>query len=457
MSASPARYVTFRASGRLQALAADAVREVVRLPHLTRIPNAPSGVMGLANVRGAALPVLSVAALQGKSGSGGEHVLVLDRDHPFGLLVDEVRELVDTKGRTRALDIQALVAPVFRQTSATVARARTPAASAPQERSTVATLDVLSLIVGGQDFALPLHQVVEVIAAPDTVTRLPDADAAVVGTIDHRGELLPLLSLARLLGFGGEVTSKLSRIVVAMLRGHRIGLAVDAVRSVIRIAEADVDPVPTVIARRASEARIQAIGRLEGGRRLVSILAADRLFDESLTAHLVERRVTHTEGGDVMASETMEQFLIFRLGAQTFGLPASAVEEIVRLPETLTRLPRAPAFVEGVMNLRGHALPVIDQRRRFGQEAGVDRRRRALVVRLGTLQAAFVVDEVIDIHRFAGDSLAPAPDLSDGTRLFDRTAIMPGGAIVLLIEPAALLDSTERDILGGLQSDGAGA
>ena len=59
------------------------------------------------------------------------------------------------------------------------------------------------------------------------------------------------------------------------------------------------------------------------------------------------------------------QFLVFRLGAEEFGLPIAAVDEVAAAPEKITRLPKTPKFLEGVVNLRGDVLPVIDQRRRF--------------------------------------------------------------------------------------------
>ena len=64
-----------------------------------------------------------------------------------------------------------------------------------------------------------------------------------------------------------------------------------------------------------------------------------------------------------------EQFIIFRLGDQDYGLPIAAVDEIARPPERIARLPKAPAFVDGVMNLRGAAVPIIDLRRRFEIES----------------------------------------------------------------------------------------
>ena len=75
---------------------------------------------------------------------------------------------------------------------------------------------------------------------------------------------------------------------------------------------------------------------------------------------------------DIATASTVQddlQLVIFRLGAEEFGVPIMAVQEIVRVPEQLTKVPRTPAFVEGVINLRGAVLPVIDQRSRLGLPA----------------------------------------------------------------------------------------
>ena len=69
--------------------------------------------------------------------------------------------------------------------------------------------------------------------------------------------------------------------------------------------------------------------------------------------------------------------LVFRLGSDEFGLPIDTVVEVAQVPAQITRIPKTPKFLEGVINLRGEVLPVVDQRRRFDMpkldntEAGV--------------------------------------------------------------------------------------
>lgn len=148
-----------------------------------------------------------------------------------------------------------------------------------------------------------------------------------------------------------------------------------------------------------------------------------------------------------------ERFLVIRLGDETYGLPITAVDEVVRFPATLTRLPRAPDYVQGVMSLRGRIIPIIDQRRRFSVTGeGSGDARRIVVVTLGALQAGFTVDAVSRILEVDADALMPAPELVDeGGRLFDRAVKTDReGDVILLIDPRALLDRAEADLLRDL-------
>jgi purine-binding chemotaxis protein CheW len=115
-----------------------------------------------------------------------------------------------------------------------------------------------------------------------------------------------------------------------------------------------------------------------------------------------------------------ERFVVIRLGDERYGLPIAAVDEVVRLPDTLTRLPKAPAYVSGVMNLRGkrhpgdRPAPALLGRRREGWHPV------SSWCHPGALQAGFAVDGVAHPGGRA-DDLLPAPELSDdGGRLFDR-------------------------------------
>ena len=306
---------------------------------------------------------------------------------PVGLLVDEVSALArrseanaaaSTWTRLLARDFSALGAGGVGPDRHAVTAIAAAGTARPSRRGD--ELVLIGFELAGQEYALPLDKVVEVTALPAPCRRTcRGTDRAMVGVTAWRGGLLPLVSLRVLLGLPAEgVDPRHARVVVTRVGSALVGLVVDEMKAILRVPRDAIDPVPPVLTRGKGEARIEAICRLEGGRRLVSVLAPARLFDSETAARIL----ADAEGGAAQMSNTetaddaVEQFVIFRLGDEHYGLPILSVDEIVRRPDQLTRVPRAPAFVEGVMNLRGKIVPVIDQRQRFGV-AGEAARRRA--------------------------------------------------------------------------------
>jgi len=455
--------VTFSVAGDRYAIEATLVREVIRPPRLTRVPHAPAGLLGLGNLRGAVLPVVSLGALLGKSGTGTGRVIVLEQADPVGVMVDEVSAVMQGQEAAigargaHAIDLAGMVAASFGAAGTIPKRVHLGAVSAAARASVaVDEVGLLAFAVGGQEFALPLAQIEEVIALPDDITIIPEADQLVVGTISRRERLLPLLSLRHLLGMAATGQQERSRVVVARIGRGRVGFVVDSIRSLLRVPESDIDAVPAILTRGAGEAKIQAIARLEGGSRLVSVLAAEHLLRGDLTRHL---QAAAGQEDDMTATidGAIEQFLVFRIGEQDFGLPIGVVDEVTLYPDKLARLPRAPKFVQGVMNLRGAVIPVIDQGLRFQGSATAGKRRRVIVVSLGDIKAGFAVDAVAEVLSVPAASLRAAPELgTEGTRIFDRVAnLAADGRMILIVEPQELLDRAERDMLGAMATDRA--
>ena len=431
------------------------------MPRLSRVPHAPSALLGLGNLRGQAVPILSLSHMMGADSLAARRVIVIDAGEPIGIAVDSVAQVVanDDVPADHRIDIHALIAEnmsgqVVRKTRGQIVTPRR------EETSSADRLSLVSFAVGTQEFALPLAAVLEVIRLPSDIALVPHSDEAVVGSTLLREALLPLLSLAALLGLPPSEIGTRSRIVVVAIGQHRVGLVVDAMRGILQVPEADIDPIPQVLSRGGAEARIQAICRIAGEKRLVSVLAADQLLRDDITARLLKSSAEDRQDMAVeKADGGSEQFLFFRIGAEEFGLPLGSVEEVVSLPSKLTPLPRAPAFVQGVMNLRGQVIPVIDQAKRFSGAASTGVKRRVVVVRLGDMQAGFIVDAASEILRVPLDALRDAPDLGgEGTKVFDRVANLPDQEkIVLIISPRELLDRAERDLLASIAKQDATA
>jgi purine-binding chemotaxis protein CheW len=415
--------------------------------------------------------VVSLGALLGEDAQADTtRVVVLRRDPPIGLAVDSIealkaseddaaeiqhgRLLLDDAGGARWFDLDAALQDRFSAFRA-IRRAPERELAASPTVAAVSDLAFLGFVLAGQDYAVPLDAVAEVMAVPKAIAAMPRTEAVLIGVFELRDEVLPVVSLRALLGLDDRDVQADDRVVVVRIGGHRLALRVDRISVILRASRDAVGPAPTLFNRASGEARIDSVLRLPDGRGLVSILAPERILaDERVSQLLAE---TSDQKDTAMASTTSatarERFLVIRLGDETYGLPIAAVDEVVRLPETLTRLPKAPAYVQGVMSLRGKVIPVIDQRRRFsvaGEAAG--EARRVVVVTLDGLQAGFSVDAVARILEVEVDDLMPAPELSDdGGRLFDRAVrVEREGDVILLIDPRALLERAEADLLRDL-------
>lgn len=108
------------------------------------------------------------------------------------------------------------------------------------------------------------------------------------------------------------------------------------------------------------------------------------------------------------------QLVTFRIGEEEFGVDILAVQEIIRLLQ-ITTVPRAPTFIEGVINLRGKVIPVINMRTRFNMPAVThDNSTRIVVMELGQKIVGFLVDGVSEVLRIPASTVEDPPPVVAG-------------------------------------------
>jgi purine-binding chemotaxis protein CheW len=148
--------------------------------------------------------------------------------------------------------------------------------------------------------------------------------------------------------------------------------------------------------------------------------------------------------------EEEEQFVIFKLENQEYAVPIENVQEIVRVPEELTRVPKTPDFVEGVINLRGSVLPVIDLRKRFDlPEKQRDDHQRILVFVFDNVSIGFIVDSVSEVLKIPKSVIQKSPEiLGERTKIFPRVANLEKlKRMIQIIEPREILNKKELNEL----------
>jgi purine-binding chemotaxis protein CheW len=273
----------------------------------------------------------------------------------------------------------------------------------------------------------------------------------VLGVVTLRDRLLPLVSLRALLGLPADGKREdPGKVVVLPMGSGAVGVVADRTREILHVDPGDIDPAPSLLTRGEGEAEITSICRLDHGKRLIALLSPDRLFRSDLVRRVLSEQSPGDAGLEMDVAMSEEQFVIFRLADQEYGLPIAAVDEIARPPEQIARLPKAPAFVDGVMNLRGVVMPIVDLRRRFDiASTGPVGSQRILVLALDGGKTGFMVDGVSEVMKIPEGAIRAAPELStDQMRLVGRVANLDAqDRMILLVDPAQLLDRIEADVL----------
>ena len=491
------QFVTFIAGNEVFAVDMAPVQEIIRVPEVVRVPLAPVALDGLSNLRGKVLPIISLRRIFGfgeQDHDDATRALVIDFGQPLGFVVDRVASVVgvepsriegvesirstvntellsgiikDVGGHAMimVLDFSKLIAQEFEEIAAVAQTAGVTGglstASDSDEDETSDELQLVSFDVAGQEYAITIEDVQEIVQIPEQIIHVPHSEAHVLGVMTLRNRLLPLVSLRRMFDLPPQEASEHSRIVVVALGSASVGIVMDNVNEVLRVAKSEVDAMPGLLIREGELADIAEICRLEGGKRLVSIISADKLFNHSSVKEALKSVDEMRDDDQREASADIddedndddEQVVVFRLDKEEFGVPIDSVQEIVRVPEVLTHVPKAPPFVEGVINLRGAVLPVIDLRRRFGL-VNVERsdRQRVMVFLIEGVRTGFIVDSVAEVLKIHKAAIEPAPRLSaEQAKLLARMAnLEKQKRMVQLIDPTHLVERRDLDDLATL-------
>jgi len=147
------------------------------------------------------------------------------------------------------------------------------------------------------------------------------------------------------------------------------------------------------------------------------------------------------------------QLVIFKLGNESFGVEIATVESIIKM-QTITRLPQAPNFVEGIINLRGKILPVIDLRKRLSIDLNeITKDSRMVVVALAGTTVGMVVDRVDEVLRINDDIVEAPPSISQSvdSRFIEGIAKI-NQELVILLNLSKVLNTSETSVLESFAS-----
>lgn len=151
-------------------------------------------------------------------------------------------------------------------------------------------------------------------------------------------------------------------------------------------------------------------------------------------------------------SDELLQMVVFQLGGEEFGVEIMQVQEIIRMPE-ITQIPQSPDFVEGVINLRGRIIVVINLNKRFNLKSKeIDEHSRIIVVEIGDNVVGMIVDSVNEVLRIHSSNVDPAPELimSKVSRDYITGVGKMEDRLLILLDLGKVLDKKEVEDLASL-------
>ncbi len=329
---------------------------------------------------------------------------------------------------------------------------------------------LVSFTVDNQEYAFDLMSVQEIVRVPTNITEMPSADHHILGMIDLRGRLLPLVSLRKMFSLDEQKLSDINRVLVIGIRSPEgtsssIGIVVDEVREVLSVLMSARDIVPSLLTSGDGGDDISAVCRLEEGKRLVSILSAQAMFEKkSIQAALAVDKSedkqmntynTHDANSkngieDGFSEDDDTQMVVFKLAEQEYGVTIDDVQEITRVPPEMNKVPKTAKFFEGMINLRGTVLPVLDMRVRFGiEQMEQNEQQRILVLNLSGNRTGFIMDSVVEVLRLNRTSIESSPTLSDDQmRVMGRVVnLKEDGRMIQVLDVRQLLSKNEENAL----------
>jgi purine-binding chemotaxis protein CheW len=436
--------VTFNIAKEEYAFNIDKVREILRVSEITAVPNVPSYVRGLFTIRNQLMPVLDLRSILGVANLASERCVVIEG------IAEEIKRW------GKSLSDSLMTGGHFPYTTDTKA---SPFIKWLDGYDTSSS-DIQTILKSLRKEINALYSMAAV--------ALAEAGGRGNGEMLYKKEINPLLEdiLKTFNELRGSMEANITadqRIIVVGTNSMNIGYLVDSVNEVMRIPHSVIDATPALATSEKSE--LKGVAKLDEGKRLIMIMNESALVSGEESRMLAD--MTNKAGSDRKADASAsaansvideEQLVTFTIKNEEYGLRIMQVQEINRL-SSITDVPRAPQFIDGLTNLRGNVIPVVNVRSLFGLEkAEVDDRTRIIIVDIGGNKTGLRVDEVKEVLRLSRSSIEETPTIVTSTganHYMDGICKIDNGKrMVVLLNVDKILNDNELKTLSKVSDGG---
>jgi chemotaxis signal transduction protein len=433
------KLVTFRIAKEEFAFPMEHVREILRVQTPNQVPDVPDYVLGVLTVRGQILPVIDLRRLLQQRSLADEFAdLCRPLREEYGRWIEETEKLLESGSHSK-VDIS--VTERLRKWLAET------------NSSSQALMEALAKARGLNE------KVVKQLQLRIKHQERSDYEAAKACGVEAISAGRETVSALR--RFEDQIANNIQedqRIIVVDAEGVVLGLVVDRVHEVLNVPKRLVEPPPAVASGGGME--LSGVAKLNDGSRLIMLLDVAHLTkDEKLrtvrsssgseSTNLTQESKREGQAKGSSYQELSEvQLVTFMLGEEEYGVPISQIQEIDRLAK-ITKVPKAATFIEGITNLRGEVIPVLDTRKRFDLPLKpADDRTRIIIVDLGGVKTGLVVDSVREVLNLSKKDIAPPPEaIGSGVEkqfILGIGKVNAGKRMIVLLDVEKILSQQEH-------------
>jgi purine-binding chemotaxis protein CheW len=266
----------------------------------------------------------------------------------------------------------------------------------------------------------------------------------VLGVICLRDQVLPLLDFNQLLQSEPAEQPVSGDMVILLSFGQaKLGIVVDGIQEIIRIRAEEILPPPQTLSEREAKDLEGIVLRSDRMVSLLKVLDIITGEDQAKIAAMSSSLIAAPVDEALAASRELP-LVVFRLGNEAYSLRLHEVREIIMVGN-ITPIPRAPSFIEGVLNLRGEVMPVIDLRERFGlPRQATTSVSRIVITPIGGVSTGLIVDSVEEVKSVDLRRLEDPPKVSAvGANAFIEKVARTDAGVIFLLDVQCLLTEVE--------------
>ncbi len=450
------------------------VKEIIRVPDITKVPNAPSYVEGACNLRGNVLPIIDGRTrlnMERKIKDENSRVLVIDVNGvATGVVVDKVSEVMrvftdaieETPQIVKNVDSDYLngvvkldngnrlvmlldVVKALNINSSVKDKLKGKSEGSKKNNSlengtgaeAIDEEQLVSFLLGKEEYAIGIMKVKEIIRVPQIV-KVPNCEVYIEGVVSIRNNLLPIINLRTYFGMEAMEDDDHTRILVVDMGSFTAGIKVDKISEVLRVPKSIIQ-IPPKFSSQGGE-QLTGVAKLNNGKRMILILDPSKLISDVIVSAISGVNGNQEQDAEEKSITKQlleeEQLVTFKIDMEEYGVKIANVQEINRMTE-ITKIPRAPYYIEGIVNLRGNVIPALDLRRLFKlSEKVVSDATRIIIVDFEGKRTGIVVDSVSEVLRFEKSQIeAPPAILSSGidSEYVEGVGKLDGGKRMILI------------------------